>query len=239
MSERFFNIYVIFSIVMIIALLIHFESPVIREYDTMDTILQEMDFTGYTRIFRDTLLIINIGILLVCLLLGIIIDGRGVICNYNKILVILFILLSILPFALYIFTIEEENKHVQELLKESDLILEGKFDLNNKKHVSILNKHSSNLETDQFFKRKSQIASQLRNNQRSTVLNALENFFFYPIEQYLNENHIPRNEDSYYAVFPGYTYINIICVMFYYITSKVKDTIKAENKENLEIGEVK
>ncbi len=236
MRGKFMNIYVIVSILMVIALLFHFNAPFLSSYKDVNKILEEMDFTGLTGTFRTTFLIMNIVILLVCALIGtIIIDERGINVNYNKILVILFIVLSVVPFISYIMIREEEKNQVQELYEETEIILGGTIDLNNKKHVKLLEKHSSALKTDPFFARKMQIIGQLKNGKSSTIIQAIGEFLFYPIMKEWDDGYKSasiKDIESYYAIFPGYTYINIIGVIFYFITSRSKTNDKEEVQWN-------
>lgn len=230
MLKNFFNLYVIFAMFMIVAVFIHFDSPLLHTYKDINVILQEVDFTGLTGTFRIIFLITNVMVLLICILAGIVIDGRGKKFNYNKIVALIFLFLAIMPFMACIITRDEEKKQVQELQleEETEKLFGGIFDLTKKEDIQLLEKRSNSLKTDPFFVRKMQIAKQEEN---STILEVLGEFFTYGI--FKGSEDIKKDLEIYYAAFPGYTYIAIICVIFYGITAKVKNS----EEEILEEGE--
>ncbi len=240
--EKFLNIDIIFSIIMIILLIMHFDTPFLHVHEDTNVILEEYDFTGLTSSFRMIFFIVNLIALLVCGLLSIIIkQKKKYSINYKKILVILFIMLSILPFIGYITTREKEKEEVKELAEELESLW-GKniISLNSKKDVESLNKYSNSLKTDPFFVRKVIVAKQLKNDDKSTIIEALEEFLLYPVFKKWNDDFdgAEVNElEVYYAIFPGYSYIDIICAIFYFITSKIDDN-EESNEENVRIGEI-
>lgn len=247
MINKIKNMYVIFSFIVIIILLFHFYSPFSNAYKDMDTILGELDFTGLTGTFRITFLIINIVILLASAFIGTILVGREISFNYDKLLAIFFIILSIVPFISYVVIRGEEKAQAQEFYEayeeEKELLFGGKFNPLNKKHVEILNKHSNKWKEDKFFERKIQIGGQSKNGEGTTIIEGLLEFLFYPFtKHYLDDTYsgtIKTDVENYYAIFPGYTYIDIFCAIFFLITSKVRDNNKKEDNKILEMGDIK
>lgn len=57
MLKNFLNLYVIFAILMIVAVFFQFDVTLLRnQYTDINTILQKMDFTGFTGTFRTAFL---------------------------------------------------------------------------------------------------------------------------------------------------------------------------------------
>ena len=142
----------------------------------------------------------------------------------------IFLFLAIMPFMTGFVTRVEVKKQVQELKLEveTEKLFGGTQDLTKKENIQLLEKRSNALKTDPFFVRKMQVAKQ---TETSAILEVLREFFWYGSSK--DSDNIKQDTEIYYAVLPDYTYIDIICVIFYLITSKAKNN----EKEILEKGE--
>lgn len=185
-------------------------------------IIEKLDFTGMTKIFLIAMVIFEVLMLGICLFKGIQGNKVGYDYSFNKIILIVFIIYTILPIVFFTIIRNEEEK---QALKTNQEYEEYLSEINNNLFKSISKNKKiddstskiQELKNDKYYNRKKAIISEIE-NEKSTFVRYIK-LFYYRFEYNENDDTFymtPYDTETYYGIFSIFSVINLVCLIFYF-----------------------
>lgn len=212
MEEKSNKKYIAFPLIVIILLLI--ATFLGYHHEGIYEILKEYDMTGTTSIFMHVMLILEIIVLIFCIYKGKKGIEEGFDYLFSKFACVIFIVLILIPIISFSIVRNEEEKMATELdNKYNETFGNNYVDLTKKGTMKKVQEYSEIQENDEFYKRKKEISSEMKNQSKMGIF-----FRYFVINGYnYNLSYKPylSTEERYYAIYSRISVINIICLIFY------------------------